>query len=117
MKHPPTLSGLGKKVFFWMGVPGLMLAFFGALIIFRDSIAVAPDKFAGLESAYMQTAAQTVSNCRDLKQSTIDGLRAEIRNITVSKAGASPEVLAVLLALEQSVNKLIAKAESEKEKC
>lgn len=114
---PTTLPGLAKKLLLWLGVPGIILTLLVALVFFRDSFAVAPEKFAGLESAYMQTAAQAVDNCRGLKQSTIDGLRTEIRNITVSKAGASPEVLAVLLALEQSVNKLITKAESEKAKC
>lgn len=106
-----------KTILLWAVALTALVAAVASAETVRDWVATSPQKFAGLESAYQQTAAQVATNCRGLQQSTIDGLRTEIRKITTDKVGAKPEVVAVLLALEQSVHKLMATAETEKAKC
>lgn len=125
---PTSLPDLAKRLLLWLGIPGLILALLTGLVLFRDSFAVAPDKHNGdilsIEreitahtADYQQTAEKAITNCRDLKQSTINGLNDQITNINIKKAGAAQEVRAVLLQLENKINQQIAKAEAEKAKC
>lgn len=123
----------------WLLIPATLAATIGGSVALRDYIAVSPDRHdkditltikqhdrdigaTNMQLAthvvdYRVTAEKTRKNCQDIKQSTIDGLRGQITDITITKAGASQEVLAAMLALEDSVNKLIAKAETEKAEC
>lgn len=128
MTSPATLPDLARRLLVWLGIPGLILGLLAGLVIFRDTFAVAPDKHNGdilsIETGiiahtadYQQTAEKSITNCRGLKQATINGYLDQITNINIKKAGAAQEVRAVLLQLENKINQQIAKAESEKAEC
>lgn len=117
MESQATLAELGRKLFLWLGVPGIILTLLAALVFFRDSYAVGRDEYTADKVGYSMTAEQTRRNCQNIQQSTIDGHKRQITDIRIRKAGAKPEVLAVMLELEDGVNQDIATAETEKAKC
>lgn len=118
-----------KVLFAWLLIPATLAGTIGGSIALRDYIAVSPethDKDIAVVSSqlkthfvdYQLTAEKARTNCQDIKQGTIDGLRDQITNITIKRAGiTNAEVLAGLLKLEASINKLMAKAQKDKAAC